>query len=322
MADRRGEPAGSRPEAAARAVDRCAEPVGRRLAPAEKEAAQAEPRAAFRAPSPSAALAAAGRGRWEVAAPFSAAFRVPSLSAAPAAAWQDRRDAARRAEAQPRAVAHAERLAPRDGAAPGAGAVQVAAPDAEVQAGAAVPGVAAAEVPAAQPWGLAWGLAWGLPSAAAWVFRQVPLLPWPARRPSVPTGRAMARSPTAWPSALWWQARPVLDFSCSFGSSGKNPGRQLRRGRSTNKRWAGLWRAANEKAYLFPATALFGRVPVHDVFRASFSCEIGSIVFATSEAKNFLRNQARRGSQMMMDASRAAGKVQRTPTGALVERSA
>jgi len=214
-ADRREEPAGSRPEAAARAVDRCAEPVGRRLAPAEKEAAQAEPRAAFRAPSPSAALAAAWRGRWEVAAPFSAAFRAPSPSAAPAAAWQGRRDAARWAGAQPRAVAHAERLAPRDGA------VQVAAPDAEVQAVAAVPDVAVAEVPAAQPWGLAWGLAWGLPSAAAWVFRQVPLLPWPARRPSVPTGRAMARSPTAWPSALWWQARPVVDFSCSFGSSGK-----------------------------------------------------------------------------------------------------
>jgi len=122
--------------------------------------------------------------------------------------------------------------------------VAEAAPDA---AAVAAPPAVRAGLPSALPW------------AAAWVFRQDPLLPGPARRPSARLERATALSPIAWPSALWWQARLFADLSWWFGSLGncwKIAAREAsadsspRSRGSTNKRWAGMWRLSNGIAYL------------------------------------------------------------------------
>jgi hypothetical protein len=165
-----------------------------------------------------------GAARAELSA---AAFRALSPFPALAAAALVHRAAVRQAQALPQVAAHAVRLAgpeaaaPMDGvvatvavvaAEPGAEAVEVEAPDAEV---AEVPGgvaVAAGEQQAVSAARLAAQL-WGPPSAVAWVFRQDRLLPGPVRRPSAQTGRAIASSLTAGPSTLWWQARLFVDLS-------------------------------------------------------------------------------------------------------------
>jgi hypothetical protein len=186
--------------AAAREVDRCAEPAAGRLMGAA--------RAAGHLVATAAELSAA-------------ASRALSLFPAPAAAALVHRAAVRQVQARPQVVAHAVRLVGLEAAVPMGGvaeAVEVVAPDAEVVAEAPDAELAEAEVPggvgvvevsAAR---LAAQL-WGPPSAVAWVFRQDRLLPGPVRRPSAPTGRAIALSLTAWPSTLWWRARLFVDLS-------------------------------------------------------------------------------------------------------------
>jgi len=61
------------------------------------------------------------------------------------------------------------------------------------------------------------GLPSVLPWAAAWVFHQDRVLPWPVRRRSAPTARAMEWSPVAWRSERSWPAALVVVFSCALG---------------------------------------------------------------------------------------------------------
>jgi hypothetical protein len=170
------------PVLAAREVDRCAEPAAGRLI---------------------------GAARAELSA---AASRALSLFPAPAAAALVHRAAVRQVQARPQVAAHAVRLVGLEAAVPMDGvaeAVEVVAPDAELAEAEVPGGVGVVEVSAAR---LAAQL-WGPPSAVAWVFRQDRLLPGPVRRPSAPTGRAIALSLTAWPSTLWWRARLFVDLS-------------------------------------------------------------------------------------------------------------
>lgn len=154
------------------------------------------------------------------AVPPSAAARVPFPVRAPEAAQRVQPEAsARQARGLLRAARHeaqpgvAEVAAPTD-AGVAAEEAEAAEPDVAVVAEVELP-VVPAEPPS------------GPPSAAAWVFRQGRVLPWPAPPRLATTARAMELSPVAWPSERSWQAALVVVLSCALGPGNSEGEREI-----------------------------------------------------------------------------------------------
>ena len=238
--------------------------AGRRAGAAEVRPAQA------RAVDPGAARLRARRAVVVPAVRSSVAARAPSRVPALAVAQTALPElSARPVPALRQAAAYGARPRVEEAAAsPDVGVPQVAA----LQDAAAVPAEAEPGVVAEVAPGVALAAA-GLPAApavhpsalpSAGASRQGPVPLWPAPQRSTRPARAMGSSPIAWRSKLSWRAARVVVLSCAVG-----PGRVLmesvvegvlnrwretgssKRPRSTNKRWAGLWRGSNGNVDLF-----------------------------------------------------------------------
>jgi hypothetical protein len=138
---------------------------------------------------------------------FSAAARAPFPVPGPEAAQLvPPEPSARQAQGLPLAARHEAQPGAAEAEPTDAGAAAEGVAEAEPDVGvAAVSPVVPAGLPSGPPW------------AAVWVFRQDRVLPWPVRRRSAPTARAMELSPVAWPSERSWQAALVVVLSCALG---------------------------------------------------------------------------------------------------------